>query len=289
MRGDADMYDLDTLLQGAAGRWVSGLPVRLALVSRSYRSTGTRRGQDNKAFGSRFPPLSLLNIAAALREDAPGLRRQVDLRVFDEEDHADVAALGEAVTRWLDVWDGPTAIGVTAYTYNIAELEAFLSGFDAARHLIVAGGPHVTTQPWMRHAHLLVRGEGRRGVAHIVDALGLPGFAHDTTGTGLVFDLAGTTVRQRPAFDDSLRTLASPPFAYDLVSASRERFTTHVERALSARPQIYLCTQSCRARCSFCSTYLVHGPFKSRLAHLVAQDLRYLVEVQGHDGFEFLG
>src|SRR5260370_34097076 len=56
---------------------------------------------------------------------------------------------------------------------------------------------------------------------------------------------------------------------------------------IGMRPQIYICTKSCQARCTFCSTYLIHGKAVARPVKLIREDLYYLIRELGHDSIEF--
>ena len=67
----------------------------------------------------------------------------------------------------------------------------------------------------------------------------------------------------------------------------RQIYATNFKRMLGQRPMIYVCTQSCRARCTFCSTYLVHGKCVARPVSKIAADLHHLVHDLGYDSIEF--
>jgi len=283
------MYPLDEFVRENHDRWSSGKPIRFALVSRSYRSVDRERGVKKQVFGSRFPPLGLLNIGAILRADQALLRRLTEVRLFDEEDCEGVDDLFELINSWLEDWDGPTMIGATCYTATLPELSRFLTRFEASQHLLVVGGPHIAVQPNFETAHIAVRGEARLPIRHIVNTFATDLFFEQSSTDGIVYqrDEASSPVPARTSFDDSLETIPSPAFDYSLSSSALDTFVTHVERSVSLHPQIYVCTQSCRARCSFCSTYLIHGKSKSRPVDLIRQDLYELVHHYGHDGFEF--
>src|SRR5262249_41135435 len=97
-------------------------------------------------------------------------------------------------------------------------------------------------------------------------------------------------VASPPAFDRSIETLPSPGFAFDLLPSESELnqiYATNFKRMLGRKPMIYICTQSCRSRCTFCSTYLIHGKAVARSVDKIAADLHYLVETHGFDSIEF--
>ena len=280
------MYGLGAILDRRGDAWRSAAPVAVALVNRNHSTINRERRMDTTFF-SRFPPLGLLNIAACIRADAALIRREVDIRVFEEEDYATFEEFHQALCDWLDAAPGPTLVGATTYTHAVEDMEHLLGMVDHARHLVVVGGAHVTVQPYFDNAHIVVRGEGRAPIRHILNH-----FAHETFGeaedaTGIFWAEAASPKAGRPQYDDSLTSLPSPCYEYGLVEDRREEFRTHITRAVCERPQIYVSTQSCRARCTFCSTYLIHGKSKSRGVSLVEQDLRYLIDQHGHDGFEF--
>lgn len=280
------MHELGPILESRGAAWRSDEPVTVALVNRNHTAVNRERRVDT-TFYSRFPPLGLLNIAACIRSDADLIRREVDIRIFEEEDYETFEEFHQDVVEWLDRATGPTMIGATTYTHAVEDMERLLGLVDHSRHLVVVGGAHVTVQPFFENAHIVVRGEGRAPVRHILNEFGRTTFGETDDATGLFWADTAFVKAGRPKYDDSLTTLPSPCFEYDLVKERRETFRTHITRAVCERPQIYVCTQSCRARCTFCSTYLIHGKSKSRNVSLVEQDLRFLIEEHGHDGFEF--
>lgn len=265
-------------------------PTRAALLHRSFRVIDRERHRGRKTFASHFPPLGLLNLARSLRHEAGrGGPPAPEMRLFDEEDFDNPAEQQRVIREWLEPASRRLVLATT-YTNTIRELDDFLGGFDPTRTLIVAGGAHVTVSPDLENAHVLVRGEGGAGLRHLLRRLGTPEFGSGPEATGLCYVAAGRKVMGRPAFDRSLEVLPSPAFDYDLLTGGRgpgPAYATNITRMLGGRPQIYVCTQSCRARCSFCSTYLIHGKSKSRPVALIRQDLAHLVDDLGHDTIEF--
>jgi anaerobic magnesium-protoporphyrin IX monomethyl ester cyclase len=107
---------------------------------------------------------------------------------------------------------------------------------------------------------------------------------------GLNFKLDGKKITSPPAFDRSIETLPPPGFAFDLLPQESELnqiYATNFKRMLGRKPMIYICTQSCRSRCTFCSTYLIHGKTVARPINKVAADLNHLIKVCGFDSIEF--
>ena len=251
---------------------------RLAFVHHGFRST--------RAPGSsRHPPLGLLALMRSLDHDRESgrLAAAPELRYFDETDYPTDEALAESVMRWLgDAQFRILLVGI--YTIALERTVRFLRRFEAAEVCIVVGGPHVTVAPNIDVAHIAARGEGGAAVRHIVNHLLRPGFGVGTDATGLCYVDDGAATAGRVAFDRSLAELPSP--AYDFTHAPGST-VSHWARDVGPRAQIYVCTQSCRARCTFCSTYLIHGRFVSRPAELVARDLAWMVDAFGYDAIEF--
>jgi anaerobic magnesium-protoporphyrin IX monomethyl ester cyclase len=284
------MLELSTLLQSPGFGVTRDTATRVALLHRSFRRIDRRRGSNRKSFGAHFPPLGLLNLVRAIREDAAaGLVRCPEFRVFDEEEFGDEDDLASAVAEWLA--DAPRKIlAATAYTFTIDQLEAFFARFDPTNTLLLMGGAHATVAPDISQAHVVVRGEGGVALRHILNSIGTPEFGTGREAEGLCFRLEGKLVIGKIVFDKSIEEMPSPAYAYDLLPTNvggLPAYETNLTRMLGSRPQIYICTQSCRARCTFCSTYLVHGKTKARRAELVRQDLEYLVRECGHDCIEF--
>lgn len=249
-----------------------------------------RRRDDDWLLSSHFPGLGLLNLALSLEVDQRQgrLACRPDIRYFDEESHLDFDAFVAEIGAWLAGAQRPI-LGMSAYTWTIAELESFLERFDHTAVLRVVGGPHATLAPDVGPAHIVVRGEGGAAIRHIVNAFGTPSFGEGHDAKGISFQRGGRYTISKPAYDRSLERLPSPAFAYSLVPSSWPRpfYSAGLKRIIGDRPQIYICTQSCRARCTFCSTYLIHGRAVARPVHLVAEDLRVLVRELGHDSIEF--
>lgn len=263
---------------------------RVALLHRSFRSVGVARGNEEAYFKAHFPALGLLNLAQLVRFDqASGdLPSSIEVRYFDEEAFAHETAFEAGVRDWL----APAArrvIAATAYTATIDRLEQFLGRFDEREYLVVVGGAHATTAPDIETAHIVARGEGAGAVNHILSSFGDPRFLENPP-TGLVFVLDGVSTVGHSHFNSSLATMPSPAFAYDLVPTDLRdgtSYSTSFSRLLGERPQIYICTQSCRARCTFCSTYLIHGKTVARPVSLVKADLEHLLGTYRCDSLEF--
>ncbi len=284
------MHDLCLLRDGDSFAAAPSVPTRIAMVHHSFRTVSVRRGVSRQQFAAHFPALGLLSIAHTIRVDAAGgLVPAPDLRYFDQEAYATVDELAGATAGWLR----PSArriILASSYTSTVDQLETFLGRFDPSAYLIVVGGAHATLAPDVDNVHLVVRGEGGAAMRHILTTFLSPGFAERAAAVGICFRLDGHDVVNRQVFDRSIERLPSPTFAYDLLPDQRtygDVYATNFTRMLGKRPQVYICTQSCRARCSFCSTYLIHSRPVARPAFLVAEDIDYLVRILGHDSIEF--
>lgn len=260
----------------------------VAMVHHSFRTVSVRRGVDRQRFAAHFPALGLLNLAHALRVDAAaGLVGLPDIRYFDQESYADEGEMVDAVKAWLASRDRKV-IAASSYTSTIDRLEDFLARFDPTTYLLMVGGAHASLAPDLDNAHLVVRGEGRAAFRHVLTTFPTADFGSGPDAAGICFEVDGRPVSVKQAFDRSLEQLPSPGFAYDLLPDRDERiYATNFTRMLGTRPQVYICTQSCRARCSFCSTYLIHGRTVARPAALVAADVDYLVNELGTDSLEF--
>ena len=284
------MYDLGELRDTGNFSHDANVPTRLALIHRSFRTTSLRRGIYRQQFAAHFPALGLLNLAHSIRVDAArGKLPLPDIKYFDEESFDDEDELAEAIADWLAA-SSRRIIAASAYTMTVDYLESFLARFDATSHLILVGGAHATLAPDIEHAHIVVRGEGGTALRHILTRLFTPEFGAGADAAGICYRLDGHEVMQRQAFDRSLATLPSPGFAYDLLPGASEKapiYATSFTRMLGQRPQIYICTQSCQSRCTFCSTYLIHGRAVARPLALIRQDLDYLINTLGHDSIEF--
>jgi radical SAM superfamily enzyme YgiQ (UPF0313 family) len=166
----------------------------------------------------------------------------------------------------------------------------FLNHFDPKKYLIIVGGAHATTAPNIRNVHIVVRGEGGAALRHILQGLFSETFQRSEQARGLNFEIDGKRIASPPAFDRSIETLPPPGFAYDLLPRQSELdqiYATNFKRILGRKPMIYVCTQSCRSRCTFCSTYLIHGRTVARPIDMVAADLNHLIKVCGFDSIEF--
>lgn len=282
------MYDLRGLWDTWAGR-PSG-SVRLALVHRSFRSVGVGRGVRRQEFAAHFPALGLLHLAQVVREGVrSGDLPPTDVAYFDEGAFDTADSLFDAVDQWTRDHDR-SIVAASSYTATIDQLERFLARFDPTKVLIMVGGAHATVAPDIESAHLVVRGEGAAAIRHVLTTLPSDAFAPGCANTGIQYQLDGVVHRERTAFDRSLTTATSPAYAYDLLPAALRGspvYATNFTRMLGRRPQVYVCTQSCRARCTFCSTYLIHGRAVSRPLAKVRADIDFLVNRYGVDSIEF--
>jgi len=272
------------LLAGTTEFCVSGRP-RLALVHHGFRSLQGSGAPRTRS--PHFPALGMLSIARSLELDlAEGrLRCDPEFRYFDENVYEDDDALLREIGDWLEParWRFLLA-GV--YTLAAERTSKLLSRLDPKRVCLVVGGPHITVAPFVDYAHIAVRGEGAVPMRHILNQIGLASFGEGPEARGIMFMRHGQTVTSTTAFDRSLEQTPAPAFRYELLRGTA-RPKARWSRAVGASPQIYVCTQSCRARCSFCSTYMIHGKAVSRPAAMVAEDLAILKNDFGHDSIEF--
>lgn len=263
---------------------------RLALVHNSFRSASRARGVERGKFSAHFPALGLLSLARAIRHDIEQkILSPIEIRYFDEEAYHSEAALKTAVCAWLDMAER-RFIGVSSYTVTIDRLENLLASFDSKRYVKIVGGAHATTAPMIKGAHLVVRGEGHKPLRHILKSFPGPTFFEAGQLKGITFHLGGETKTTPPRHERFIEEIPSPAFAYDLLpdsEANSQVYSTNFKRSLGSKPMIYVCTQSCRARCTFCSTYVIHGNSVARPVQKVEADLRYLIEKLGVDSLEF--
>ena len=267
-----------------------GLPTRLALVHNSFRSASVARGLQRGKFSAHFPALGLLSLARAVQDDIDQkILPLIEMRYFDEEAYSSELALVHAVCQWLD--QAPRRfIGVSSYTVTIDRLETLLASFDSKRYVKIVGGAHATTAPMIRNAHLVVRGEGHKPLRHILRSFPSSVFFDPSHLKGLVFKTNGKLTASPPRHERFIEEIPSPAFAYELLPQENEKspvYSTNFKRALGSKPMIYVCTQSCRARCTFCSTYVIHGKSVARPVEKVEADLRYLIKELRADSLEF--
>ena len=284
------MHDLSSILESGHFSCTSNHETRIAFVHHSFRSVSMRRKLDRFIYSSHFPALGLLNLAHALRVDA---RRKLihmpRMRYFDEECFRNSSDLTEEIKAWLQPAKR-RIIAASTYTSTIDKVEEFFSQFEADQYLMIAGGAHATTAPDIQNVHIAVRGEGRRAFQEILNNLGKSGFNPYCGHAGLTFKLKGCHISSPVCYDRSIEELPSPCFAYDLLPPEhqqRQIYATNFKRMLGRRPMIYVCTQSCRARCTFCSTYLVHGKCVARPVSKISADLHHIVHDLGYDSIEF--
>ena len=284
------MHDLSCIIESEHFSCIASHETRIAFVHHSFRSASMRRNLDRFIYSSHFPALGLLNLAHALRIDA---RRQLihepQMFYFDEECFASECVLIEKLKAWLQP-ARRRIVAASTYTSTIDKVEEFFSKFEADRYLLLAGGAHATTAPDIEHAHITVRGEGRRAFHAILNDLVESGFKSSCDDAGMTFTLRGHGINSPVCFDRSIEELPAPCFAYDLLPPehrNQQIYATNFKRMLGQRPMIYICTQSCRARCTFCSTYLVHGKCVARPVSKISADLHHIVHDLGYDSIEF--
>ncbi len=278
------MWNLDTIASRRAKN--ADGSIRIAFVHLSFRLTARSRAVRNKSlFSAHFPALGLLNLAQQLRDRYPEKRLGSWVGYFDEEAYESRDELAAAVSSWLQ----PAAlriIGMSTYTSNIDHTVKFCERFAGDDHLVVLGGAHVTVVPDDLPCHVIVRGEGSAGLVTLLEKLGQPDFGDAARDSGICCLLGESQISGRPYSDQSIVTTSPPGFAYDLLpDVGEDTYSTSYTRLLGKRPQVYVCTQSCRARCSFCSTYLIHREVVARDVQAISDDLQRLREL-GYDSIE---
>ncbi len=284
------MYDLDLYCHNPQKSFAVK-PHGMALINRSFRRISLERGDNAFTFSSHFPALGLLNIVQTLRASLPEENlSKIEFRYFDEEEYDSEEILQDSIVSWLS--DFSTRIVMTStYSTTIDVLESFLGKFDQKNHLIIVGGPHVTLSPFFDSAHIVVRGEGGKAMTHLLSSIDTPHFLRDIENTkiGLCYKRSGTEHISKQSFDTSFKEIPSPLFAYDLLPSFKDNaydYNSNFKRSVGLRSQIYVCTQSCRARCTFCSTYMIHGNQTARDIADIKEDLTYLKD-HGFDSIEF--
>jgi anaerobic magnesium-protoporphyrin IX monomethyl ester cyclase len=288
------VLDLNSLREGTFS--IDDGPPRLALIHHGFRTTqlGRKLGmQDTRRlrFAPRYASLGLLNLARSLEVDhADGLIPHAPVvRYFDEDCYADDDALAADITAWLS--EGRSRFVLAGlYSLAIERTEALLTRFDATECCVIVGGAHATVAPEVGYAHITVRGEGAGALRHVLNHLTKPTFGEGAEARGLCYQRDGEKTIGRVMFDRSLATTPPPAFPFELSQSATDlsqRPRVRWWMATGRSPQIYICTQSCRARCSFCSTYLIHGRAVSRPVRYVAGDLDYMMNEFGHDCIEF--
>lgn len=284
------MHDLALIRDSGEFSSDPSMPTRIALLHRSFRSVSVRRKIERSLFSSHFPALGLLNLAHSLRTDAAqGLITLPEIRYFDEEAFENEEKLIGEMKTWLEPAKR-RLIAASSYTATIDRLEMFLANFEAKKYLIIVGGAHATTAPEIQNVHIVVRGEGGAALRHILQRLFSEAFERVEQARGLNFVLDSEKVTSPPVFDRSIEALPSPGFAFDLLPQDSELgqiYATNFKRMLGSKPMIYICTQSCRSRCTFCSTYLIHGKTVARPIEKVADDLNHLIKMCGFNSIEF--
>ncbi|MCF1450500.1 radical SAM protein [Agrobacterium vitis] len=282
------MIDLETIRATNAFSLSEG-PPRIALVHHGFRSTQlAAHDKRSSRFSARYPSLGLLNIARSAQVDFEEghLAFEPEFRYFDEDCYEDDEALLSKMLAWLDTAPARFLM-VGLYSLAFDRTASMLRKVNGDRYCIVVGGAHPTVAPNVDFAHLVVRGEGAAAVRHILSTFMTDGFGEGSDAAGICYLQNGIEHIGRTVFDRSLEKLPAPAFRYDL---SRGETGTAKERwwkSLGHNQQIYICTQSCRARCTFCSTYLIHGKLVSRPVDKIAGDMDYIINDLGHDALQF--
>jgi radical SAM superfamily enzyme YgiQ (UPF0313 family) len=233
----------------------------------------------------------LLNLARSLQVDFENglIPFAPEIRYFDEDCYEDDDDLASAIAEWLRPANARFILA-GLYTQAVERTASLLAKLDPTEFCIILGGAHPTVAPRVEYAHIVVRGEGGVALRHILNELFEPSFGLGLDARGICYESNGRLQISNPAFDSSLARIAPPAFAYEL-SESRTDVSDRPQvrwwKAIGKSPQIYICTQSCRARCTFCSTYLIHGHPVSRPLDFIKADLKYIVDEYGHDSIEF--
>ena len=259
----------------------------LALIHRSFKTVSVKRGISRQIFAAHFPALGLLNIAHYLRINfKPTDNRKLSIKYFDEGEYSSDEDFYFDIKSWLELFD-IKILGASTYTSTIDYIERFLQRFERNKYLTILGGAHVTLAPEVESGHFIIRGEGGRAIKYIIENLFKDSFFSDINDKGICFSVNTVVSISKQSYDKSIEELQSPLFAYDLLSSNQNIYCTNFTRLIGQNPQIYVCTQSCQARCSFCSTYLIHGKQVARSSILIKEDLNYLVKIKGYDCIEF--
>jgi len=259
---------------------------RVAFVHHGFARTLAAEGQEHRAhYASKYPPLGLLSLIRQLEVNYADFDEEYRpyLEYFDEDEFEDDDAFFEAVFCWL-AKGSFRILAVGVYTASFERVSQFLGRFPEDQVCRVVGGPHATAAPAMPEAHIAVRGEGGRALYHIIEHLLRPTFGDGPDAAGLCYQERGKVVISKPAFDRSLAEIPSPAYDYGRCPVPPR---ANWVRTVGHYQQIYVATQSCGARCTFCSTYLIHGRFVSRPVRLIEQDLRLMRDRYGYDSIEF--
>ncbi|QCR07419.1 B12-binding domain-containing radical SAM protein [Brenneria rubrifaciens] len=284
------MFDI-SMLEKSGTFSVSEGPPRLALVHHGFRTTqlGAADKRQDK-FAARYASLGLLNLARSAQVDAEHglIPFKPYIKYFDEDNYSGDAELATAISEWLRPACARFVL-ISLYSLAFERTRAMVSLMDPEEFCIMVGGAHPTVAPEIDFAHLVVRGEGGGALRHTLSTFLKPDFGEGEEARGICFVRDGKVTMGATVFDKSLASIPSPAFAYELIQddttlagESRERWW----KAVGESQQIYICTQSCRARCTFCSTYLIHGKLVSRPVELIEGDIRYLLQF-GNDSIQF--
>jgi radical SAM superfamily enzyme YgiQ (UPF0313 family) len=284
------MIDLSLLRD--SGKFSADDKPRIAFVHHGFRTTQLEIIDKRRPrFSPRYASLGLLSLARSIEEDFKygRISSLPEMQYFDEDCYEDDSDLERSISEWLR-FSKAGYILVGLYTLAFDRTADFISRFDSGEFCIVVGGAHPTVAPDVDFAHLVVRGEGGVPIRHVLNKLFRPGFGEGSEAHGICYQIDGKVYSSSPAFDKSIATIAPPAFAYHL-SQSRTNFIERPRdrwwRSVGNATQIYICTQSCRARCTFCSTYMIHGRLVSRPVEFIESDLNCIVDEFGHDSIHF--
>jgi len=284
------MLDLNLLRD--SGKFSTSVKPRIAFVHHGFRTTQIEIIDKRRLrFSPRYASLGLLNLARSMEVDFQNqqIKFLPEMRYFDEDCFEDDWDLLKSVTEWLQSSKaGYILVGL--YTLAFERTATFLKKIDPKEFCIVVGGAHPTVAPQVDFAHIVVRGEGGVPLKHILNKLFQSDFGQGNEAKGICYQLDRELHISSPAFDNSLATIPPPAFAYHLSQSPTNFIERPQERwwkAVGHSPQLYICTQSCRARCTFCSTYLIHGRQVSRPVEFIEGDLNCIIEEFGHDSIQF--
>jgi radical SAM superfamily enzyme YgiQ (UPF0313 family) len=239
--------------------------MRVLLVQPSERPIIGKR----KEHGSIMPPLSILTLAAVVRDQFP----IVDVRVADFE-----ATNGEPDPDFSS-YDLIGITGTTVHVPHIAQLarQARTSNAEAC---IVVGGPHASfcdrelleTVP---EIDVVVRGEGEIAFSELV---------RQYRGRYNLPSAPGLSTRKRrssqlapivPSLDDL------PTAAYDLVRLSKYQLSTH-RKVLPIPFASLMTTRGCPFSCTYCQTPQMFGSaIRYRAPALVRSEIETLISTAG--------
>ncbi len=153
----------------------------------------------------------------------------------------------------------PDMIGLTLFTYGVAQGYELAAKLRAHTRLLVAGGPHPTVLPEEPVAHgfdVAIRGEGEVAIVQLAQVLDGRFQMADVVNSYLADGGRGPTA---PAIPD-LDSCAYPHTAYSAYDLSHFSPGGHVV------PGGLMTSRGCPARCTFCANYVTGRAFRFRSA-----------------------